>query len=130
MADVCAKEAALRSIRAGVDTGQRYRVSLAFLKAQCSEYQTEDPGRGSISPQEFGITLLPVIGRTCNDRSLPQENRMGWVRFVLRRSKSRQSRENLFKECVAWKPEIRLLWKRVGEASLEKDNAGKIARSI
>ena len=29
----------------------------------------------------------------------------------------RQSREHLFKECRAWKKEIRELWKRVGEIS-------------
>ena len=32
-------------------------------------------------------------------------------------SSGRQSREHLFKECRAWKKEIRELWKRVGEIS-------------
>ena len=36
------------------------------------------------------------------------------------------SREHLFKECMAWKQEIRL-WRKVGEASLSKDGAGKTA---
>ena len=29
---------------------------------------------------------------------------------------ARQSREHLFKECLAWKKEINELWKKVGEA--------------
>ena len=31
----------------------------------------------------------------------------------------RQTREHVFKECVAWKDGTRTLWKRVGEASIE-----------
>ena len=32
-------------------------------------------------------------------------------------TKSRQTREHLFKECSSWKQEIRKLWKEVGEAT-------------
>lgn len=35
----------------------------------------------------------------------------------------RQTREHCFKECLAWKPEIRKLWKEVREASVERDGA-------
>ena len=35
-------------------------------------------------------------------------------------SKGRQTREHLFKECSAWKEEIRTLWKEVGEATTEQ----------
>ena len=35
-------------------------------------------------------------------------------------SKGRQTREHLFKECSAWKDEIKKLWKEVGEATLEQ----------
>ena len=38
-------------------------------------------------------------------------------------SSGRQSREHLFKECRAWKNEIRELWKKVGESSnIDRDN--------
>ena len=30
--------------------------------------------------------------------------------------KGRQSREHLLKECTAWTSEIRMLWRKVGEA--------------
>ena len=39
-------------------------------------------------------------------------------------SSGRQSREHLFKECRAWKREIRELWKRVGEISSTSGDAG------
>ena len=39
-------------------------------------------------------------------------------------SGGRQSREHLFKECRAWKKEIRELWKRVGEISSDSRDAG------
>ena len=35
-------------------------------------------------------------------------------------SKGRQTREHLFKECLAWKEEISKLWKEVGEATMEQ----------
>ena len=35
-------------------------------------------------------------------------------------SRGRQTREHLFKECSAWKEEIRKLWKEVGEATIEQ----------
>ena len=39
----------------------------------------------------------------------------------------RQSREHLFKECRAWKKEIRELWKRVGEISnASRDDENKV----
>ena len=34
--------------------------------------------------------------------------------------KGRQTREHMFKECIAWREEIRELWKRVGEATIEQ----------
>ena len=37
-------------------------------------------------------------------------------------SNRRQSREHLFKECMAWKTEIRQLWKTVGDISGEADD--------
>ena len=37
-------------------------------------------------------------------------------------SSGRQSREHLFKECRAWKNEIRKLWKEVGEISSAAKN--------
>ena len=36
-------------------------------------------------------------------------------------TKSRQTREHLFKECSAWRQEIRALWKEVGEATGDQD---------
>lgn len=38
----------------------------------------------------------------------------------------RQSREHLFKECIAWKDEIRKLWKEVGEASGNKNTGQSV----
>ena len=35
-------------------------------------------------------------------------------------SRGRQTREHLFKECSAWKKEIRELWREVGEATIEQ----------
>ena len=45
-------------------------------------------------------------------------------------SSGRQSREHLFKECHAWKKEIRELWKRVGEISnvSRNDEKGSLIR--
>ena len=43
-------------------------------------------------------------------------------------SKGRQTREHLFKECSAWKEEIKKLWKEVGEATAEKSNWRKKSR--
>lgn len=37
---------------------------------------------------------------------------------------ARQTREHLFKECVAWKQEIRELWDKVGEASMDNNASG------
>ena len=42
-------------------------------------------------------------------------------------SGGRQSREHLFKECRAWKKEIRELWKRVGEISSASKDAEDIS---
>ena len=39
-------------------------------------------------------------------------------------SGGRQSREHLFKECRAWKSEIRELWKKVGEISSIGEDRG------
>ena len=47
-------------------------------------------------------------------------------------SSGRQSREHLFKECRAWKNEIRKLWKEVGEISrvdrADMDNGERISK--
>ena len=40
-------------------------------------------------------------------------------------TKSRQTREHIFKECSAWKQEIRQLWKEVGEATSNQDKEGR-----
>ena len=43
-------------------------------------------------------------------------------------SRGRQTREHLFKECSAWKEEIKKLWKEVGEVTAEKSNWRKRSR--
>ena len=40
-------------------------------------------------------------------------------------TKSRQTREHLFKECSAWRQEIRTLWKEVGEATGDQDQGDR-----
>ena len=47
------------------------------------------------------------------------KEKFGWINSDLcwRCGAARQTREHLFKECIAWKEEIRELWKKVGEAS-------------
>ena len=42
-------------------------------------------------------------------------------------TKSRQTREHLFKECSIWKQEIRKLWKEVAEATEDKSAGVKRA---
>ena len=57
------------------------------------------------------------------------KEKFGWVESVTCWwcSSGRQSREHLFKECRAWREEIRLLWETVGDISgKHKDRPGGI----
>ena len=45
-------------------------------------------------------------------------------------TKSRQTREHLFKECSTWKKEIRMLWKEVEKATRGQGRGGRESRHI
>ena len=48
------------------------------------------------------------------------KEKFGWIRSDVCWwcESGRQTREHLFKECLAWKEEIRELWKEMGEATV------------
>lgn len=140
MADVCAGEAARAERRRGASDAE---VSLTFLKMQRShraamQWREEIVRRAGRSTP---FVIPPAGARPCvpaGVRRAPKHlafrffqlysehamlapflrGRLGWVESEgCWCGGTRQTREHLFKECLAWKPEIRILWRRVGETS-------------
>ena len=58
----------------------------------------------------------------------PLKEKFGWIGIDICWwcGTGRQTREHLFKECLAWKEEIRKLWEEIGEATATgRETAGK-----
>ena len=130
--------------------GQKERVSLVFLKAlrkeAVKEWREEITRRGN-GNRSFRV---PAEGETprisAELRKIPKElafrffqlasshatiapfikEKVGWIDSdtCWWCGSGRQTREYLFKECIAWESEIQELWKRVGEISDRERESG------
>ena len=87
------------------------------LRDPCPGHQTGHRGC-PIGPQADSGSFFPVM--LWHAMLTPfLRDRFGRVEFdtCWWCSGGRQTREHVFQECLAWKDDIRTLWKRVGEAS-------------
>lgn len=88
------------------------------LQATREGRQTRCQKAAPDSAEEGSGPLSPATRRPCHDVNFPREkwgstdsDVCWWC------ERGRQSREHLFKECIAWREEIRTLWKEAGEGS-------------
>ena len=140
LAGACAGEAALRGVCLGPQ-----EVSMAVLRVQRSRQATaewrEDIIRGCGGRAPFAIPspgtrpTIPAGARSAPKRIAARifqlysghmmlasflRDRYRWIEYdtCWRCGGGGQTREHVLKGCVAWKEEIRALWRRVGQASM------------